>query len=418
MTVIYLDELFLLNFVVDYLLLLAAGRLSGEVLRRGWLALGAAIGAAYAAAAVLPGMGFLLHPLCKLGVAVLALLAGYGKSRRLLRVSLVFFAVSAAFGGGVFALQLLGGRGLTLQNGIFYSAMDLRLILLSAAGCYVLITLLFQRTARHSGLRRELVPAVLTLEGRRVALTALVDTGNTLTDPATGRPVMVAEGEKVGALFPDGQAPAPEELRRPVETLERLGKMPLPPYIKEELQDQERYQTVYSKVLGSAAAPTAGLHFTPELLEQIKAKGVNIGYVTLHVGLGTFRPVKEDEITDHEMHSEYCVIPQETADLINETKRSGGRVICVGTTSCRTIESWAAEDGTMTASAGWTDIFIYPGYRFKVLDGLITNFHLPESTLIMLVSAFAGREHVLAAYEEAVREKYRFFSFGDAMFLR
>ena len=223
-TVIYLDELFLLNFVVDYLLLLAAGRLSGEILRRGWLALGAAIGAAYAAAAVLPGMGFLLHPLCKLGAAVLALLAGYGKSRRLLRVSLVFFAVSAAFGGGVFALQLLGGRGLTLQNGIFYSAMDLRLILLTAAGCYVLITLLFQRTARHSGLRRELVPAVLTLEGRRVALTALVDTGNTLTDPATGRPVMVAEGEKVGALFPDGQAPAPEELRRPVEALERLGR--------------------------------------------------------------------------------------------------------------------------------------------------------------------------------------------------
>ena len=222
LTVIYLDELFLLNFVVDYLLLLAAGRLSGEVLRRGWLALGAAIGAAYAAAAVLPGMGFLLHPLCKLGVAVLALLAGYGKSRRLLRVSLVFFAVSAA--GGVFALQLLGGRGLTLQNGIFYSAMDLRLILLSAAGCYVLITLLFQCTARHSGLRRELVPAVLTLEGRRVALTALVDTGNTLTDPATGRPVMVAEGEKVGALFPDGQAPDPEELRRPVEALERLGR--------------------------------------------------------------------------------------------------------------------------------------------------------------------------------------------------
>ena len=202
-----------------------------------------------------------------------------------------------------------------------------------------------------------------------------------------------------------------------LETLERLGKMPLPPYIKEELQDQERYQTVYSKVLGSAAAPTAGLHFTPELLEKIRAKGVKIGYVTLHVGLGTFRPVKEDTIEGHEMHSEYCVIPQETADLINETKRSGGRVICVGTTSCRTVESWAAEDGTMTASAGWTDIFIYPGYRFKVLDGLITNFHLPESTLIMLVSAFAGREHVLAAYEEAVREKYRFFSFGDAMFI-
>ena len=168
---------------------------------------------------------------------------------------------------------------------------------------------------------------------------------------------------------------------------------------------------------GSAAAPTAGLHFTKELLRQIQDMGVKIGYVTLHVGLGTFRPVKEDEITDHEMHSEYCVIPQETADLINETKRGGGRVICVGTTSCRTVESWAAEDGTMTASAGWTNIFIYPGYRFKVLDGLITNFHLPESTLIMLVSALAGREHILAAYEEAVREKYRFFSFGDAMLI-
>ena len=196
-----------------------------------------------------------------------------------------------------------------------------------------------------------------------------------------------------------------------------LGKMPLLPYIKEELQDRERYQTVYSKVNGSAAAPTAGLHFTPELLERVQTMGVKVGYVTLHVGLGTFRPVKEDTIEGHEMHSEYCVIPQETADLINETKRSGGRVICVGTTSCRTVESWAAEDGTMTASAGWTDIFIYPGYRFKVLDGLITNFHLPESTLIMLVSALAGREHVLAAYEEAVRQRYRFFSFGDAMFI-
>ena len=202
-----------------------------------------------------------------------------------------------------------------------------------------------------------------------------------------------------------------------LEVLERLGKMPLPPYIKEELQDRERYQTVYSKVNGSAAAPTAGLHFTPELLERVQAMGVKVGYVTLHVGLGTFRPVKEDTIEGHEMHSEYCVIPQETAGLINETKRSGGRVICVGTTSCRTVESWAAEDGTMTASAGWTDIFIYPGYRFKVLDGLITNFHLPESTLIMLVSALAGREHVLAAYEEAVRQHYRFFSFGDAMFI-
>ena len=202
-----------------------------------------------------------------------------------------------------------------------------------------------------------------------------------------------------------------------LETLERLGKMPLPPYIKEELQDQERYQTVYSKVLGSAAAPTAGLHFTPELLEKIRAKGVKIGYVTLHVGLGTFRPVKEDTIEDHPMHSEYCTIPQETADLINETRANGGRCICVGTTSCRTLESWAAEDGHMEAKSGWTNIYIYPGYRFKVMDGLVTNFHLPESTLIMLVSAFAGREHVLAAYEEAVREKYRFFSFGDAMFI-
>ena len=202
-----------------------------------------------------------------------------------------------------------------------------------------------------------------------------------------------------------------------LEILEHLGKMPLPPYIKEELQDQERYQTVYSKVLGSAAAPTAGLHFTPELLEKIRAKGVKIGYVTLHVGLGTFRPVKEDTIEDHPMHSEYCTIPQETADLINETRANGGRCICVGTTSCRTLESWAAEDGHMEAKSGWTDIYIYPGYRFKVMDGLVTNFHLPESTLIMLVSAFAGREHVLAAYEEAVREKYRFFSFGDAMFI-
>ena len=202
-----------------------------------------------------------------------------------------------------------------------------------------------------------------------------------------------------------------------LEVLERLGKMPLPPYIKEELQDQERYQTVYSKVNGSAAAPTAGLHFTQELLDQVSTMGVKLGYVTLHVCLWTFRPVKEDEIEGHEMHSEYCVIPQETADLINETKKNGGRVICVGTTSCRTIESWAAEDGTMTASAGWTDIFIYPGYRFKVLDGLITNFHLPESTLIMLVSALAGREHVLAAYQEAVKERYHFFSFGDAMLI-
>ncbi len=202
-----------------------------------------------------------------------------------------------------------------------------------------------------------------------------------------------------------------------LEVLERLGKMPLPPYIKAELQDRERYQTVYSRVTGSAAAPTAGLHFTKELMEEVRAMGVNIGYVTLHVGLGTFRPVKEEEITDHDMHSEYCVVPQKTADLINRTRAAGGRVICVGTTSCRTIESWAEEDGHMKARAGWTNIFIYPGCRFKVMDALITNFHLPESTLIMLVSALAGREHVLAAYEEAVRERYRFFSFGDAMFI-
>ena len=202
-----------------------------------------------------------------------------------------------------------------------------------------------------------------------------------------------------------------------LEVLERLGKMPLPPYIKAELRDKERYQTVYSKVNGSAAAPTAGLHFTAELLEKIAAGGVKLGYVTLHVGLGTFRPVKEQKLENHEMHSEYCTVPEETAALINETKANGGRVICVGTTSCRTIESWAAEDGTMRPGAGWTSIYIYPGYRFKVMDALVTNFHLPQSTLLMLVSAFAGRENVLAAYEEAVRERYRFFSFGDAMFI-
>ncbi len=202
-----------------------------------------------------------------------------------------------------------------------------------------------------------------------------------------------------------------------LEVLEQLGRMPLPPYITAELQDAERYQTVYSKVSGSAAAPTAGLHFTPELLAQLEAMGVSLCYVTLHVGLGTFRPVKAENILEHEMHSEYCVIPQETADMINRTKAAGGRVICVGTTSCRTVESWAGEDGTMKASAGWTNIFIYPGYHFKVLDGLITNFHLPQSTLIMLVSALAGRENVLDAYREAVEERYRFFSFGDAMLI-
>ena len=202
-----------------------------------------------------------------------------------------------------------------------------------------------------------------------------------------------------------------------LEVLERLGKMPLPPYIKEELQDAERYQTVYSRELGSAAAPTAGLHFTDELLDRIRAKGIRTGFVTLHVGLGTFRPVKEEEIEDHDMHSEYCVVPEETARLINETRADGGRVIAVGTTSCRTLESFAAEDGSIAPSAGWTNIFIYPGYRFKCIDALITNFHLPESTLIMLVSALAGREHVLHAYQTAVSERYRFFSFGDAMLI-
>lgn len=203
-----------------------------------------------------------------------------------------------------------------------------------------------------------------------------------------------------------------------LEVLERLGKMPLPPYIKEELQDPERYQTVYSRELGSAAAPTAGLHFTNELLEKIQAMGVKVCYVTLHVGLGTFRPVKEDEIENHEMHSEFCIIPEDTARTVTETKQNGGRIVAVGTTSCRTLESFAKDDGTLEACSGWTDIFIYPGYSFKCIDALVTNFHLPESTLIMLVSALAGREHILNAYRTAVEEKYRFFSFGDAMFIK
>lgn len=202
-----------------------------------------------------------------------------------------------------------------------------------------------------------------------------------------------------------------------LEILERLGKMPLPPYIKAELADQERYQTVYSREVGSAAAPTAGLHFTKELLEEIRAKGVKTAFVTLHVGLGTFRPVKAEEITEHHMHSELCMMSAETADILNETRKKGGRIVCVGTTSCRTLESLVGEDGTFCAASRWTDIFIYPGYRFRAMDALITNFHLPESTLVMLVSAFAGREHVLHAYEEAVKERYRFFSFGDAMFI-
>ena len=203
-----------------------------------------------------------------------------------------------------------------------------------------------------------------------------------------------------------------------LEVLERLGRMPLPPYIRAELENPERYQTVYAKELGSAAAPTAGLHFTQELLETIRAKGVRTEFITLHVGLGTFRPVKEDEIEDHEMHSEFCMIPPETAEAVNTAKKNGGRIIAVGTTSCRTLESFAKDDGTLEPSSGWTDIFIYPGYRFKCIDGLITNFHLPESTLIMLVSALAGREHILNAYHTAVENRYRFFSFGDAMFIR
>lgn len=198
-------------------------------------------------------------------------------------------------------------------------------------------------------------------------------------------------------------------------TLDKIGQMPLPPYITEKLEDQERYQTVYSNELGSAAAPTAGLHFTNELLDRIRAKGVNIGYVTLHVGLGTFRPVKVDDVTKHKMHSEHYEIPAQTAELIQKTKAAGKRVIAVGTTSCRTLESVAAEYGEIKACDGYTDIFIYPGFEFKVLDGLITNFHLPESTLIMLVSAFYGYDKTMKAYENAVKEKYRFFSFGDAM---
>jgi S-adenosylmethionine:tRNA ribosyltransferase-isomerase len=197
--------------------------------------------------------------------------------------------------------------------------------------------------------------------------------------------------------------------------LERLGKMPLPPYIKAELADQERYQTVYSREVGSAAAPTAGLHWTQELLDKAREKGIKTAFVTLHVGLGTFRPVQVDDVLNHHMHAELCMIGDETARILNETKAEGGRIICVGTTSCRTLESLVNEDGSFEAKSKWTEIFIYPGYAFKAMDGLITNFHLPESTLVMLVSAFSSREHILAAYEEAVKERYRFFSFGDAM---
>ncbi len=201
------------------------------------------------------------------------------------------------------------------------------------------------------------------------------------------------------------------------EILDELGQMPLPPYITHELEDKSRYNTVYAKNEGSAAAPTAGLHFTPELLREIEDMGVDIAHITLHVGLGTFRPVKSETVEDHHMHSEFYIVEESEAEKINSAKRNGGRIICVGTTSCRTLESAADDDGILKAGSGWTDIFIYPGYRFKILDALITNFHLPKSTLIMLVSALAGREHILAAYDEAVRERYRFFSFGDAMLI-
>lgn len=201
------------------------------------------------------------------------------------------------------------------------------------------------------------------------------------------------------------------------EILDQLGQMPLPPYITHQLQDKNRYQTVYAKHDGSAAAPTAGLHFTKELLKEIEEMGVKIAHVTLHVGLGTFRPVKVETIEEHHMHSEFYIVEEEEAKKINDTKKEGGRVICVGTTSCRTLESATGEDGVLKAGSGWTQIFIYPGYRFKILDCLITNFHLPESTLVMLVSALAGKDHVMAAYEEAIKERYRFFSFGDAMFV-
>lgn len=219
----------------------------------------------------------------------------------------------------------------------------------------------------------------------------------------------VEEGNRLIRFFYDGIFE---------EVLDRLGEMPLPPYITHKLQDKDRYQTVYAKYEGSAAAPTAGLHFTKELLSQIEEKGVKIAYVTLHVGLGTFRPVKAENILEHHMHSEYYQISEEAAEKINDTKRNGGRIICVGTTSCRTVESAADENGFVKAGCGNTEIFIYPGYRFKVLDALITNFHLPESTLVMLVSALAGRENVLRAYEKAIEERYRFFSFGDAMLVK
>ncbi len=237
----------------------------------------------------------------------------------------------------------------------------------------------------------------------------------------TGAHLIFGEGELTGTVV--GEAEGGNRLIQFgyegifLELLERLGRMPLPPYIREELKDAERYQTVYSRDPGSAAAPTAGLHFTENLMREIEGIGAAIVNVTLHVGLGTFRPVKAENIEDHEMHAEYCVISKETSDAVTKARAEGNRVIAVGTTSCRTLESRCADDGSLSEFAGWTNIFIYPGYEFKCIDGLITNFHLPESTLIMLVSALAGREHVLEAYGEAVRERYRFFSFGDAMFI-
>ena len=265
--------------------------------------------------------------------------------------------------------------------------------------------------------------------GGAIELLLLRDLGNGQWETLAKPGKKCTEGQEV--IFGDGELTATvvsvkEDGNRIVqfhyegiflEVLERLGKMPLPPYIKAELQDQERYQTVYSKAVGSAAAPTAGLHFTKELLQKLQDKGVKLAYVTLHVGLGTFRPVKAEDISDHHMHAELCMIGEETAELLNETRRTGGRIICVGTTSCRTLESLVNEDGSFTSGSKWTEIFIYPGYQFKAMQGLITNFHLPESTLVMLVSAFAGRENVLGAYEQAVKEKYRFFSFGDAMLI-
>lgn len=265
--------------------------------------------------------------------------------------------------------------------------------------------------------------------GGAVELLLLKDLGNKkwecLAKPGRklleGQEVIFGDGKltaTVAQVLPDGNRVVEFHYEGIfLEVLEQLGKMPLPPYIKAELLDKERYQTVYSKEVGSAAAPTAGLHFTNELLEKIRNKGIQTAFVTLHVGLGTFRPVKADEISDHHMHAELCMISKETANLLNETKKSGGRIICVGTTSCRTLESLVNEDGFFAEKSKWTEIFIYPGYQFKAMDGLITNFHLPESTLVMLVSAFAGRENVLSAYSQAVQERYRFFSFGDAMFI-